>query len=68
MTSPSSREDCAMCKNARWVCEAHPDRPWGVEGGCRCGGAGMPCDFCNPAGGLDDPPDMPPGFVTKKVF
>src|SRR5262249_20648285 len=19
---------CARCDNARWVCEAHPDRPW----------------------------------------
>jgi hypothetical protein len=19
---------CARCANTRWVCEAHPDRPW----------------------------------------
>jgi hypothetical protein len=26
---------CPKCRDARWVCESHPDRPWGdVEGGC----------------------------------
>jgi hypothetical protein len=40
---------CGTCQGARWVCEDHPDRPWGSThpNGCRCGGAGMPCPVCN---------------------
>jgi len=61
-------EPCPICHGARWVCEEHPDRPWGVKGECECGGPGMPCKFCNPSGGVDDPSDMPPGFtVTKRL-
>ena len=54
---------CPLCDGARWVCEAHPDRPWGVEGECGCGEPGMPC-VCNPSSGRDDPPDPPPGFTS----
>ena len=52
--------DCPFCRDARWVCQAHRDQPWGIEGGCECGGPGVPCKYCNPSGGPDDPPDMPP--------
>ena len=38
-----------VCRGENIVCEIHPERPWtAVLGGCRCGGAGMPCPFCNP--------------------
>jgi hypothetical protein len=63
MTMPAADENCRICKSARWVCERHSDRPWGVPGGCDCGAPGMPCALCNPSGGEDDPPDLPPGFV-----
>jgi hypothetical protein len=54
-------DDCPICSGARWVCEAHPDWPWGdVAGACTCGAPGKPCDICNPSNGPDDPPDMPP--------
>lgn len=36
---------CANCDNEGWVCENHPEVPWGDGDGC-CGGAGMPCK-CN---------------------
>jgi hypothetical protein len=50
---------CPKCNGTRWMCEAHPDRPWRE---CNCGAAGMPCDQYNPAGALDDPPVLPGGF------
>jgi hypothetical protein len=28
-------EHCERCDGCRWVCEAHPERPW--EGPCACG-------------------------------
>ena len=50
---------CSVCDGTGWVCENHPDRPWrgpspGADG-CECG-AGMPCEHCNPCGGIDEPP------------
>jgi hypothetical protein len=24
--------DCPICLDAKWVCEAHEDKPWGIEG------------------------------------
>lgn len=36
---------CANCDNEGWVCENHPEVPWGFGEGC-CGGAGAPCK-CN---------------------
>jgi hypothetical protein len=64
---PPEIDTCPICHGARWVCEEHPDRPWAVAHSCGftvygCQGPGMPCTFCNPCGGPDDPPDMPPGF------
>jgi hypothetical protein len=34
---------CPRCHDARWVCEDHMHRPWGIPRGCACGGAGAPC-------------------------
>jgi hypothetical protein len=39
---------CALCEDGGWVCENHPERPWGGSHACQCGGAGMPCPECNP--------------------
>jgi len=69
MTDANGDEPCPFCRDAKWVCEAHPDRPWGIDGGCECGAPGMPCKICNPSGGIDDPPDLPLDFrVTKKIL
>jgi hypothetical protein len=54
---------CEECRDARWVCESHPDRPWGDgKGACACGAAGMPCPKCNASDGLESP-EMPPVFT-----
>lgn len=43
--------DCPKCEGWGWVCENHPDKPWGDltlgPNSCACG-AGMPCE-CNKA-------------------
>lgn len=57
---------CPTCKGQRWVCEAHPDRPWGGPEGCKCDAPGMPCPTCNRRDGV---PDVPKDFkiqVDKK--
>jgi hypothetical protein len=36
---------CPRCQGAGWVCENHPDRPWGHDHDCSR--AGMPCPDCN---------------------
>lgn len=41
----SSNPLCANCDGQGWVCEKHPEVPWGEGDGC-CGGAGIPC-VCN---------------------
>lgn len=46
---------CLRCHGERWVCEAHPDRPWPHDD---CPGPGDPCPACNSG----EPPEMPPGF------
>ena len=38
---------CRRCEDARWVCENHPNKPWGGKENKCCGGAGMPCPDCN---------------------
>jgi hypothetical protein len=53
---------CLRCRNARWVCEAHPDRPWGIKGGCPCGGPGDPCPVCNNVD-EDEVPELAEDFV-----
>ena len=55
---------CPRCYDTRWVCEAHPERPW--EGGpraCGCGATGEPCPVCNRKND-DDLPEMADGFVV----
>jgi len=54
----------SLCKNAGWVCENHPDRPWQSEYANEWGDAGMPCWSCNVPddGGA---PRMPEGFKTE---
>jgi hypothetical protein len=56
---------CTVCKDARWVCEDHPDKPWDgasdVPEACHCGGAGAPCPACNPCDD-DHRPEMPEGY------
>ena len=44
---------CPNCNGCEWVCEFHPDKPWGDQpnsgpNACHCGGAGKPCPECNP--------------------
>lgn len=57
---------CLRCDCVRWVCEAHPDRPWS-DGprGCSCGAPGEPCPFCNRSDGKTLPA-MPAGFVPDE--
>jgi hypothetical protein len=58
---------CLRCDNARWVCEAHPDRPWS-EGprACACGAPGSPCPLCNRTE-PNELPAMPDGFVVEET-
>ena len=54
---------CLVCDNTGWVWENHPDRPWRGNSqrvdACDCG-AGMPCELCNPSGGIDEAPKLSP--------
>jgi len=54
---------CRICDDGGWVCENHPDRPWRGTSqradACECG-PGMPCEVCNPSGGIDEPPAISP--------
>jgi hypothetical protein len=52
---------CPRCHDARWVCEAHMDRPWGIAGGCACGQPGAPCPVCNRSR-RESPPQMPEAY------
>ena len=64
MLKPSgidSARTCPRCNGCRWVCEAHPDRPWEGEHACCCGAPGEPCPVCNRVEG-DEVPEMPEGF------
>jgi hypothetical protein len=54
---------CTLCEDCGWVCEVHSDRLLEGDHACKCGGAGVPCPWCNvPAG--DEPPRMPERFKT----
>jgi len=55
---------CMRCDNARFVCEAHPDRPW-QDGprACACGAPGIPCPICNRTED-GEIPELPDGFVV----
>jgi hypothetical protein len=54
---------CTLCEDCGWVCEEHPERPWGGKYACICGGAGAPCPRCNVT--ENEPPRMPEGFRTE---
>src|SRR6476646_4669431 len=56
-------EFCARCDCCRWVCEAHPDRPWLGDRACDCGASGCPCPICNHSD-IDNPAAMPSDFVA----
>lgn len=52
---------CIFCADVGWVCENHRRRPWEGRYACDCGGAGMPCQYCNtPA---HDKASVPPGKI-----
>lgn len=36
--------DCPRCRDLRWICEEHPERPWPHDD---CPGPGEPCPRCN---------------------
>ncbi len=38
-------------RGARWICEVHKSRSWGILGGMRVRGAGQPCWNCNASEG-----------------
>lgn len=46
--------DCPFCQGERWICEAHPDRPWPHDA---CPGPGEPCPQCNDGARPELPPD-----------
>ncbi len=58
--------ECPICREARWVCEDHPEKPWAGEsdhsGACNCGGAGMPCPLCNWSPDRETVPEMPKDY------
>jgi bifunctional non-homologous end joining protein LigD len=49
---------CARCRDAKWVCELHPDQP-SPHGAC--GAAAMPCPNCQPP---DARPDLGPDWES----
>jgi hypothetical protein len=56
---------CARCDNCRWVCEAHPDRPWDGPRACGCGAPGDPCPVRNRVDS-DTESELPEGFVVDR--
>jgi hypothetical protein len=42
-------QHCPNCDDTRWMCEAHPDRPWGADSkrARDHGEPGMPCEACD---------------------
>ncbi len=38
---------CKLCKDEGWICEEHPDKPFGHDDCC---GWGDPCPDCNDGG------------------
>jgi bifunctional non-homologous end joining protein LigD len=60
---------CAVCQDSGHVCENHPDRAWGylVEGGCECGGAGMPCPECCSPVPMDGTHSITEAFVPDHL-
>ena len=44
---------CSRCRHERWICEAHPERPWPPDD---CPGLGETCLACN----TGEPPNRKP--------
>lgn len=42
--------DCKKCRGTGWVCEDHPDMPFGHDDELDCEGDGYPCPDCNAKG------------------
>lgn len=63
----SMEPECPICKDARWVCEDHLDKPWSgasdAPEACHCGGAGAPCPECNLCD-EEHRPEMPEGYES----
>jgi hypothetical protein len=57
---------CARCDNCRFVCEAHPDKPWDGPCACGCGAPGDPCPVCNNRMYEGTEPELPEDFVVEK--
>jgi hypothetical protein len=55
---------CARGDDAAWVWEATRTLPSDISASpsLRCEAPGMPYPDCNPCGGPDEPPKIPPGF------
>jgi hypothetical protein len=57
---------CARCADTRWVCEAHPDRPWeDSPRSCCCGAPGEPCPVCNNRIDEDSEPELSEDFIVN---
>ena len=48
---------CERCNDSGWVCEAHDEHAWLIDGESHCKAPGIPCPDCNPSDGRGDPPD-----------
>jgi hypothetical protein len=55
---------CRSCRDTKWVCEDHPDKPGVGMHGCQCGAAAMPCARCAPDSDWDNPPGMSDVFTS----
>jgi hypothetical protein len=53
---------CARCDNCRFVCEAHPEKPWDGPRTCGCGAPGEPCPVRNNRSDEDTEPELPDDF------
>ncbi len=56
---------CPLCKGIGWVCERHPDRPFGGSSGCTSGCGEIPCRACN-AGSIVPSCPRKPGLPLAK--
>jgi hypothetical protein len=55
-------DTCRDCGGSYWVCEEHPDRQIDHDG---CGGAGMPCPWCNTASAI---PEITSDLVVELIL
>ncbi len=55
---------CRSCRDTKWVCESHPNKPGIGAHGCQCGAPAMPCPHCAPDDEWDHPPDFSQVFTS----